>query len=209
MAQKRQDVHTSSNQEDGELAQQALQGNERAFETLVYRYDSYLFNFIFHILGDYDCACDIHQQVLFRLYRSLATLSLDKPLRPWLLRVAYNSCIDEARRKKLVHFSEIEGSGEERESELLQIVDTEAQPEIQLEQHDLQVRLYQAISQLPPHYRKIVLLRYTAQLTFPEIGIALKIPASTAKTYFHRASSRLRKTFAEKRLSDLLPGVYR
>lgn len=204
MALKWHTTQTLDHQDDCNLAQQAVQGDERAFEALVYRYDSYLFGFILRILGDYDRASDVYQQVLCQFYTSLAGLSLDKPLKPWLFRVAYNRCIDETRRKQPVYFSEMAG-GEERESELHQIVDQKASPELQAEQHDLQSYLLQAISQLPRHYQPIVLLRYTAQLTFPEIGRALKIPASTAKTYFHRASSRLRRLLPETCLADLLP----
>lgn len=209
MIQECRSAHALSNQEDGELVQQALQGNEQAFEVLVRRYDAPLFSFIQHILEDYDRSCDVHQHVLFQLYMSLPTLSLGKPLKPWLFRVARNRCIDEIRRKHSLHFSEIEGKGEGLENELYQIVDQEAQPEFQFEQRDLQASLLQAIGQLPSHYQPIVLLRYAAQLTFPEIGRALHIPASTAKTYFHRASCRLRELLCEKPLADLFPGYYR
>ncbi|HET8840630.1 MAG TPA: RNA polymerase sigma factor [Ktedonobacteraceae bacterium] len=204
MAIEWQNTSDLGGQQDGILAQQALQGDEWAFETLVHRYDSYLFCFIVRILGDYDRACDVHQQVLYQLYRSLGSLSLDKPLKPWLFRVAYNRCIDETRRRRYVHFSELEGAGEERETELDQIVDPSTQPERQAEQHDLQASLLQAIRQLPSHYQQIVLMRYTGQLTFPEIGRTLQIPASTAKTYFHRASIHLRELLGNH-LYDLLP----
>jgi RNA polymerase sigma-70 factor (ECF subfamily) len=45
---------------------------------------------------------------------------------------------------------------------------------------------------LPSRYREVVLLRYTNHLNFREIGQALGIPASTAKTYFYRAKKPLR-----------------
>jgi len=44
---------------DGLLIKQALSGNQWAFETLVQRYSTSLFSFIYHFLGDYDQACDI------------------------------------------------------------------------------------------------------------------------------------------------------
>ena len=48
---------------DGVLAQQTLAGDQQAFEALVKRYSTPLFNFICRFLGDYDQACDISQQV--------------------------------------------------------------------------------------------------------------------------------------------------
>ena len=49
-----------------------------------------------------------------------------------------------------------------------------------------------AIETLPSRYRAIVLLRYIDQLSFREIGQALNMPESTAKTYFSRARKHLR-----------------
>ena len=52
--------------------------------------------------------------------------------------------------------------------------------------------LLEAIETLPSRYRTVVLLRYTNQLSFREIGQALSIPVATAKTYFFRAKAPLR-----------------
>lgn len=191
---------------DGTLVQETLHGNERAFETLINRYGPFLFSFIYHLLGDYDRSCDVQQQVFLHLYRSLPSLSLERPIKAWLFRVAHNCCIDEIRRKRALCFSEIEQAGEEQADELLEIADKAEQPEEWLEQCDLQQHLLEAIHLLPGHYRRIVMLRYSAQLTFPEIGEALKMPPTTAKTYFYRAGLRLRELLPAKCVSDLLPG---
>src|SRR5713226_700052 len=82
---------------DGVLAQQALAGNQWAFEALVHRYSTPLFSFIYHFLGDYDQACDILQQVFLQLYLSLSTLRTGEPLKPWLFQVARNRCLDNIR----------------------------------------------------------------------------------------------------------------
>ena len=58
--------------------------------------------------------------------------------------------------------------------------------------HELRQRLLEAIETLPSRYRAVVLLRYTDQLSYREIGQALSMPESTAKTYFYRASKQLR-----------------
>ncbi|HEY6543112.1 MAG TPA: RNA polymerase sigma factor, partial [Ktedonobacteraceae bacterium] len=90
---------------DGVLAQQSLDGDQRAFETLVEHYRPLLFNSIYQILGDYDQSCDILQQVFLQLYLSLPTLKQDKSFRGWLLKVARNRCLDELRRKHAMPFS--------------------------------------------------------------------------------------------------------
>ena len=182
---------------DGVLAQRALAGDDQAFEMLVHRYSTSLFSFIYHFLDDYDKACDILQQVFLQLYISLATLRTSEPLKPWLFQVARNRSLDEIRqrnRQRNVYFSELESSNEEGEVPLLfSIPDCGPQPEELAERNDLRVRLRQAIFALPPKFRAVVYLRYTAQLSFSEIGQVLNMPTATAKTYFQRAKPLLRE----------------
>nr|BBH96024.1 hypothetical protein KTA_42230 [Thermogemmatispora argillosa] len=183
---------------DGILAQKALAGDERAFEMLLKRYQTALFSFIYHFLGDYDQACDILQQVCLQLYISLPNLRTGEPLKAWLFQVARNRCLDELRRKRAVHFSELEGSTDEDEpSPLDAMPDSGPLPEELAERHDLQRVLQEAIQTLPPRFRAVVLLRYLAQLSFAEIGQALQMPEATAKTYFQRAKPLLRAALRE------------
>jgi len=183
----------SSELSDGLLAIQCLNGNERAFEGLFKRYRPVLFKFIFNMLHEYDLACDVLQQVFLQLYISLPKLDTGRPLKSWLFQVARNCCLDELRRKRVVRFSELDAYNEEDESELLTFVpDPHPLPEEVAERHDVRDRLLSAIHCLPPRFRSVVFLRYTRQLTFPEIGKALGMPEATAKTYFSRAKPLLR-----------------
>ena len=178
---------------DGVLAQQTLAGDPYAFEDLVKRYSTPLFNFIYRFLGDYDQACDILQHVFIQLHTSLSTLRTDKPLKAWLFQVARNRCLDELRRKRVIHFSELESVNEDEELSLLAAIpDNGPLPEELAEQSDLQQRLQEAIQTLPIKFRSVVLLRYAGQLSFSEIGQTLSMPEATAKTYFQRAKPLLR-----------------
>lgn len=180
---------------DGILAQQALEGDETAFERLVQRYSPHLFNYIIHILGNYDQACDVLQQVFLQLYISLATLNQQGSFKGWLYHVAHNRCIDELRHKRVTYFSEISASGESDDCEtvLTILVDPAPQPEQILEQREAQRLMSQVIRELPLRFRAVVALRYTKQLTFSEIGARLHMPEATAKTYFQRAKPLLRQ----------------
>lgn len=178
---------------DGVLAQQTLNGDQRAFESLIQRYSTPLFNFIYRFLGDYDQASDILQNVFIQLHTSLPSLRTDKPLKAWLFQVARNRCLDELRRKHAIHFSELETINDEEElSPLAAIPDSGPLPEELAERNDLQEHLQAAIATLPVKFRSVVLLRYASQLSFAEIGQALNMPEATAKTYFQRAKPLLR-----------------
>jgi RNA polymerase sigma factor (sigma-70 family) len=182
---------------DAVLAKQVLSGDQEAFELLVKRYSATLFNFICRFLGDYDLACDVLQQVFLRFYTALPNLATGDPFKPWLFQVARNCCVDELRRKQryAVHFSRLEAENSEGDLiGLYDIPDPGPLPEEVVERRDLQALLQEAIEALPPKFRSVVILRYTSQLSFSEIGKLLSMPEATAKTYFHRAKVLLRKS---------------
>lgn len=191
-------VH-SADVSDGVLTQQTLAGDQYAFEALVHRYSTPLFNFVYRFLGDYDKACDILQHVFIQLHTSLPTLRTDKPLKAWLFQVARNRSLDELRRKHAIHFSELESVCDEDElSPLAAIPDNGPLPEELAERNDLQHCLQSAIEGLPPKFRSVVTLRYAGQLSFSEIGQTLKMPEATAKTYFQRAKPLLRAALTDQ-----------
>ncbi len=183
---------------DSVLAQHYLAGDQQAFEVLVNRYSGPLFTFIRRFLGgEYDAACDILQQVMLQLYISLPKLHTGEPLKAWLYQVARNRCLDELRRKRAIHFSELEkGTDEEEQSLLDTMQDLSPLPEEVVERRDVQDTLLKAIRALPPKFRAVVLLRYASQLSYAEIGRVLHMPEATAKTYFQRVKPLLRNVLA-------------
>jgi RNA polymerase sigma factor (sigma-70 family) len=184
---------------DGILVQHTLAGDEDAYALLVQRYSPSLLRFICRLLSDADAAGDILQEVFLRLYLSLPKLRTDAPLKPWLFQVARNRCLDELRRKQVVHFSALQESTQDDELSLWTIIpDPDPLPEEVAERHDVHILLRQAIATLPSKYRAVVLLRFATHLTFAEIGQALHISTTTAKTYFHRSKPLLRAALAEQ-----------
>jgi RNA polymerase sigma factor (sigma-70 family) len=181
---------------DGLLVQLTIAGDQRAFEILVQRYSTPLFNFICHFLNDYDQGHDILQQVFLRFYMTLPKLDTNDSFKPWLFQVARNCCVDELRRRKrhAIQFSQLETEDNENEFSIInEIPDTNPSLDELMEHRDLQRQLQSAIQSLPPKFRAVVVLRYASQLSFSEIGRTLSMPEATAKTYFHRAKLLLRK----------------
>jgi RNA polymerase sigma factor (sigma-70 family) len=186
---------------DGLLAQLTIAGDQRAFEILVQRYSTPLFNFIYRFLNDYDQAHDILQQVFLRFYTALPKLDTGESFKPWLFQVARNCCVDELRRRKrhAIQFSQLETEdGENEFSFLNEIPDSGPSLDELMDHRDLQQMLREAIQSLPPKFRSVVVLRYASQLSFSEIGKVLSMPEATAKTYFHRAKLLLRKILSSQ-----------
>ena len=184
---------------DGTLVEQALAGDQRAFELLVQRYQRPLMSYICTFLRNEEQVDDILQHVFWRLSVCLPILSTERTLRAWLFQVARYRCLDELRRKRRrpeVLFSTLarQYSEEEKFSPIEIIPDPEPSPEERVELIDLQCALQQAILFLPPQQRSIVYLHSFKQLNFVEIGQRLNMRENTVKAYFYRALPRLRKT---------------
>ena len=193
-----QQTHHKSTRQHSDLAdevliEQAHLGDHHAFELLVDRYSTLLLRQITYLVRDEHLAPDVLQYVFLQLYRSLPTLRRGGTLKGWLCQVARHRCLDELRRKRPAFFSEIapEPDGDECVF-LTRLPDLDLLPEEQVEQDELRALLLEAIETLPASARAVVMLRYTHQLSFREIGQALGIPHATAKTYFHRARKPLR-----------------
>ncbi|MBA2681385.1 MAG: sigma-70 family RNA polymerase sigma factor [Ktedonobacteraceae bacterium] len=186
----------SLNSSDAEVARQVIKGDTEAFEILVKRYSASLFSYIYHFMCDHEDASDVLQEVFVRFYLSLPVLTDEKPFKSWLFQVAHNYCIDKLRqkRKHTVRFSQLETDNNDGETSLLdEISDTSPSVEDLIEEQDTQCLLHSAILGLPIKFRNVVVLRYTSNLRFSEIGKILGIPEQTTKTYFHRAKVLLRK----------------
>jgi RNA polymerase sigma factor (sigma-70 family) len=178
---------------DNVLFQQALAGDQEAFEALFSRYQRSLFRLIYRYVGEYNEAHDVLQQVWLQLYLSLPKLYPNVQMKPWLFTVAHNRSLDVLRRRRFLSFSEVEKGNEEDETAFLNTIpDTSLTPEELVEQRDLQQAIQRAIQTLPGTYRTVVLLYYREQMSYAEIGRVLKMPVSTVKTRFHRAKPFLR-----------------
>ncbi|GHO96474.1 RNA polymerase sigma factor [Reticulibacter mediterranei] len=188
---------------DQVLTEQALAGDQAAFEVLINKYESPLRGYIWRILKDHDLMADVLQHVFLQCYCSLPKLRTDTPLKAWLFRVAYHRCLDELRskrRRQAISFSQLEGEDGEEASPLAdELLDPDLTPEELLEQQELHEQVVQAMETLSPRLRAVVHLRSFGELSFAEIGKQLNMPESTAKTYFHRSLPRLRAAFVARR----------
>jgi len=177
---------------DGEHIVAARRRQPGAFEALVRRHQSPLFNFCLRMLGRADDAADVAQETFVQLFSHLDRIDERESLSPWLFRVARNRCIDVIRRRRTVPMLPAEEGADEFEA-----VDDEPLPDELAERADLQRLLAEAIAQLPPLYAEVVALRYAADRSFAEIGIILACDEGAARVRFHRAKNLLRKVLRD------------
>lgn len=185
---------------DEELANFAREGNFNAFEELVRRYTSPLFKFALGLVGDYEDASDILQQSLIQILASLPTRQDTGSLRNWIFTITRNKCLDHLRKRHIPTFSQFLGRKDKDTvpSILEQLKDDSPLPETLFERKVTRQLLNDAIETLPLRYKSVVLLRYTTDMSFQEIGQVLQIPENSAKTFYQRSKIILRKYLKDR-----------
>jgi RNA polymerase sigma-70 factor, ECF subfamily len=176
---------------EGQQLVAARGGDPAAFEALVRRHQSALYNFSLRLLGQADDAADVAQETFVQLFSHLGQLNEREPLAPWLFRVARNRCIDVLRRRRTVPL-ELPDDGQDT-AFVLDPADDEPLPDEMAERADLQRLLSKAIAQLPPSYAEVVALRYGGERSFAEIAAILDCDEGAARVRFHRAKALLRR----------------
>jgi RNA polymerase sigma-70 factor (ECF subfamily) len=177
-----------------------LAGDQKAFATLVQRYDTIIFNFAYRFLGDEQQAGDVLQEVCLRLYHALPASTTDISFKLWLLRMTYTCCIDELRRKpgRIYRLSQCYGTyGIEETNRIGDVVGPVPLPVPLSARSDVQQVMQQAMMSLLPKQRAVIILRSILRLRFEEIGRVVEIPASAVRACFVQAKMLIRQYLRE------------
>ncbi len=176
-----------------EVVAAAQAGDEQAFAAIVEHYRRAVFALAWRMTYDAARAEDFAQEVFLRLWRKLDSFDLSRPLKPWLMRLATNTCINLLKRKRLptVSVHAVDDEGDWREP-----ADDGPQAHEVVEKAELLERLEDAIAELPDGYRVVVTLRHVQGLSYEEISQALGCPLGTVKVRLFRARARLSKLLA-------------
>src|SRR5436309_10065679 len=83
---------------DSELVVRALKGREEGFEELVRRYQRPISAYVYRMVGDYDAALDLTQEIFIKVYGSLARYRSEFKFSTWIYKIAHNCAIDHLRR---------------------------------------------------------------------------------------------------------------
>jgi RNA polymerase sigma-70 factor (ECF subfamily) len=166
-----------------------LNGEQRAFDELVDRYQTRLLNFIYRTVGDRDRAEDLVQEVFIRVYRHLHRFDRSKKFSTWVYTIASNLAKNELRnrsRSPLVLFQTIQGSSDE-EDRPLQFEDSTSRPDDLYRKRHLRELVEQTVAQLPEHHRQVFVLRELEGRSYEEIAEITDCNLGTVKSRLNRA----------------------
>ena len=176
---------------DLELVSRAKEGDRQAFETLVSRYESKIYHMALRYTGDAQEALDITQEVFLRMYRGLYSCQQDCNVSVWLYRLTDLVCKDAVRQisSRAVLSEQEQDSDEPYE---IEIPDLRYNPESVYDRAALRDTIVDAVSALPEHLRKVIVLREIAGMTYEEISDCLELELGTVKSRIARGRDKLR-----------------
>jgi RNA polymerase sigma-70 factor (ECF subfamily) len=141
-----------------------------------------------------ELAEDLAQEVFLKAYRALDSYDPERKFSSWLFKIAHNTTIDHLRKGELQTVTlEAETPDDRGLAEVLEDTST-VTPEQRLLGTDLGAALTEAIQELRPAYREVILLRHREDLSYQEIVEVTGASLGTVKTNLHRA----RKELAER-----------
>lgn len=164
--------------------------SEEGVSFYVKEYMDDVYNFSRWMLSDPQEADDITSETFISFFENFDKLDKSKPLKPWLLKVARNKCLDHIKRKKSTPFSQVE-------EQVLTVPDEDPSIEAMFDSTEFVEKVKGFISEFNPDVKEVLLLKYFEEFTFSEIADTLGIPENTAKSHFYRAQSILYKRVKE------------
>jgi len=169
------------------LIHRCLQGDERAWATIVSQHWRRVFNVAYKFVGRHDEAEDLTQEIFLKIFKSLDTFDRRANFQTWLVSVSRNLCIDHYRSVR----KERETIDRDVDAASLSPASADESPIAALEQRDRVTLLRQALARLPDTLRSAVVMRDIQELSYQEIANRLDLPEGTVKSRINRGRTEL------------------
>jgi len=179
-----------ANLADIELVQTAVKGREASFEELVRRYQRPIAAYVYRMVGDYDAALDLTQEVFIKVYNSLSRYRSEFKFSTWIYKIAHNAAIDHLRRHAVRE--QVLAGGVEGERREITIESRRLTPEQESERKERRTEIESVVQLLQPSYRELIVLRHSHDLSYDEIAEVTGLPLGTVKNRLFRAREAMR-----------------
>ncbi len=171
-------------------------GDERAFGILVDRHQERIFGYLMGMVRDRSIASDLFQETFLRaiqaMNRNRGSYEQQDRWLAWVMRIARNAALDHLRSRK--KWQDV-GAGDDDNGATFwdRLPDEAPDSSALLNRADLWQEVEQAIEQLPPEQREVVVMRHQSDLTFREIADITGVSINTALGRMRYALINLRK----------------
>ena len=189
--------------DEPQLVDRSRDSDLSAFNAIVERYQSQVYNVSARILGDRHLAEDVAQETFIKAHRSIDGFR-GGSLRAWLLRIASNLSLDATRSRKRRPAESLEAASKRPG---FSVPSDAPGPEQEALQGELREKIQDCIMSLPDDQRAVVVLVDVQGLSYDEAAEAIGSAVGTVKSRLARGRRRLRDALMEHR--ELLPAQFR
>lgn len=185
---------------DSELVSSAITGRDDSFEEIVRRYQRPIAAYVYRMVGNYESALDLTQDVFIKVYNSLARYSSEYKFSTWIYKIAHNASIDYLRRASNREQSlMVESDGETFERP---IQSGKLTPEQESERRERREELETIVKNLPSAYRELIVLRHSLDMSYDEIADITGLPLGTVKNRLFRAREMMRDVLIQRGITQ-------
>jgi RNA polymerase sigma-70 factor (ECF subfamily) len=178
---------------DQRLVERAKQGDNRAFDLLVLKYQSRMSSVVARYIRDHHEVADVTQEAFVKAYRALPNFRGDAQFYTWLYRIAINTAknhlVAKSRRPPDVD-KDIE-TGEF--SDYSGVLEAEERPDQLLARDQLQTVVMKALEDLPEDIRTALTLREFDGLSYEDIAEIMSCPVGTVRSRIFRGRESIEK----------------
>ncbi len=195
---------------DGRLIDGLRQGDDWAYEALIHRFQTPVYNLVFRLMTDPCDASDVVQEVFIKVFRGIAGFRGQSSLKTWIYRIAVNEAHNHRRwfsrwRRDQIGLEDEQADGRTYDQML---ADQGPSPFEVTASHETRERIETALRGLEGPYREALVLREVEGLSYEEIAEVLRISLGTVKSRIVRGRTALRAALSRgtpREASELSP----
>lgn len=186
---------------DEELAMDYVNGNNRAFDELLFRHQSKLFSYILFVVRDREIADDLFQETFVKVITKLqeGKYSPSGKFSAWMMRIAHNVIMDLYRGLKVQKIVDTSDDND------LSNISTNDFYSMDIESQYVNAQVLKDVKKLmnflPASQREVVYMRYYQQLSFKEIAEMTNVSINTSLGRMRYAILNLRRMVKENEIA--------
>ncbi|HCD53595.1 MAG TPA: RNA polymerase subunit sigma-24 [Balneolaceae bacterium] len=181
-----------ANYSDEDLMEYFQNGNEIAFNELVYRYNDRLHNFLYRYTQNHQDCEDLVQETFLRVHKSKQSYERIAKFSTWMYTIALNLAKSMYKKKQRMHKVSIHKDDSDPDDFEMKLEDHNILPDQELHQKLSLEQLEKALMALPADFREVVILRDLQQMTYEEISEKTGIAMGTVKSRINRGRAQIK-----------------
>ena len=186
----------SAEASDEQLVALAQAGSSEAFASLFRRYRPVIARYAGRLVGDDARAEDIVQEVFLSALRSIGSLDRPSGFKPWLYRIAHNTCVDHMRRTYRGDEVSIDANALPA-SEEIRLFRRAPSTHAAVTQREDFKNLREAFGGLPPSQSEVLVMRELEGLSYDQIAARMGITRASVESMLFRARQGLRDEYGQ------------